>query len=827
MRVQIVARWLLTLVVLPLALIAALEGALRAFDYGDSRAVFKRESIAGIDCYTRNMAFLDAFFPFHREFGMVQFPVKKDPGAYRVFVLGSSAALGMPDPAFSLGRYLETMLRARVRGKRVEMNTVASAAINSHVVRQVAKACAQCDPDLFVVYMGNNEVVGPYGPATAFGAFDRSLAAIRFKIWLQTLRITQLAAQIKRDVLGREDPSLEWLGMQMFEHPVAAGDSRLEATYAHFQANLEDIISEGRDAGADVVVCTVGSNLKDLAPFMSLHGDAQSPEGPPAWREHFEAGLQAQNNNDHAKARDAFQQAMTIDPMHAATAWYYGRALFAFGEPAATAFMAARDLDALRFRLDSRLNAVIRAVAQEHANSGVMLADVEQALNAASPGGVAGDEMFLEHVHFSDAGTHAAAAAIYAALGSQLTPDRLDAGDPPDRAACDAVLALTQYDQIQHRIEMLPMFQRPPFTKQVGAAERSARFRREMLQLPTESPVAMERALRETEQALQARPGDYWLRKKQGILLGILGDHEQAVRVLITLLADCPSHNIATLLGLALIDAGKPDEAIRYFEDSLRSTPGDAVQYVNIGWAQFKAGRVDEAVKAYLKALEIDPKLDLAHNNLGLALAAMGKNQEAERMYRKALAANWRFDKAYGNLDDAMKARLSPEQRAAAWKEIAAELPESPAPFYRAGRAYAEAGKLTTALAAYQETLDRDPLYVEAYIEMGLLAERQDDLQTASENFKEALALSPNHYFANNNLGYCLHRQGKSEDALPLIRKAVGLNPYAPVALKNLDDVLRAMGDPSAHLRTWEKIAAECPKSEPVRQYLLNARNRQ
>ncbi len=34
-------------------------------------------------------------------------------GTYRIFVLGESAAMGDPDPAYAFSRYLEVMLRQR------------------------------------------------------------------------------------------------------------------------------------------------------------------------------------------------------------------------------------------------------------------------------------------------------------------------------------------------------------------------------------------------------------------------------------------------------------------------------------------------------------------------------------------------------------------------------------------------------------------------------------------------------------------------------------------------------------------------------------------
>ena len=42
-------------------------------------------------------------------------------------------------------------------------------AINSHVALPIARQCAERQPDLLVVHLGNNEVVGPFGAAGVLG----------------------------------------------------------------------------------------------------------------------------------------------------------------------------------------------------------------------------------------------------------------------------------------------------------------------------------------------------------------------------------------------------------------------------------------------------------------------------------------------------------------------------------------------------------------------------------------------------------------------------------------------------------------------------------
>ena len=75
--------------------------------------------------------------------------------------------MGMPNPAFSFGRILEVMLHERYPGCRFEVVNTSMTAINSHAILEIARDCSSQGGDLFVIYMGNNEVVGPYGPGTA------------------------------------------------------------------------------------------------------------------------------------------------------------------------------------------------------------------------------------------------------------------------------------------------------------------------------------------------------------------------------------------------------------------------------------------------------------------------------------------------------------------------------------------------------------------------------------------------------------------------------------------------------------------------------------
>src|SRR5690606_15812504 len=161
-------RWMLRIalaVAAPLVVVGGLELVLRLVGFGQPTSFFIRdESAPGL--YRTNPHFTQTFFP--ASFGLkpanFRLPKEKPADTFRVFVLGESAAMGIPEPGFGLAPLLEAQLADAAGGRTVQVHNLAVTAINSHVVRCIAEEALEFEPDLLVLYMGNNEVVGPYGP---------------------------------------------------------------------------------------------------------------------------------------------------------------------------------------------------------------------------------------------------------------------------------------------------------------------------------------------------------------------------------------------------------------------------------------------------------------------------------------------------------------------------------------------------------------------------------------------------------------------------------------------------------------------------------------
>lgn len=461
-------------VLVPIVLIILIEAGLRIAGAGYNPELLTPCTVKGAPASCYNLFFAAPFFPA----GMVQvprlysIPVTKPAKTFRIFVLGESAAMGDPDPAYGFSRYLEVMLRQGFPEMKFEVVNTGSVAINSHVVLEIAKGLADQKPDLFIIYSGNNEVVGPYGPGTVLTASGMSMPVVRSSIFYHSTRIGQLLTKV-----GTQKK--EWRGMEMFlDKQVPASSPLMKYVYANFEQNLRETIAIANRAGAKVIVATTATNLEDCAPFASLHREGLKPEELRTWTALFQQANQLEAAQSYGDALKLYLQAAAIDDDYAELEFRVGRCLKNLGDPksAGEHFIRARDLDTLRFRADSRINQINRSVAASA--PGVTLVDTEDLLSRASSDGIVGGDLIYEHVHLTPAGSYLFAKEIFRHVARTISSGNAQNADAdvPSEAECEHLLALTGYDRSRLAQEMFGRMQRPPFTNQLNHAEQVLRF---------------------------------------------------------------------------------------------------------------------------------------------------------------------------------------------------------------------------------------------------------------------------------------------------------------------------------------------------------------
>jgi tetratricopeptide (TPR) repeat protein len=554
-------RLLLALFTLAVAglLLAGLELGLRLGGFGHSPHFFRKTTTPdGEVVWRENRNFTTPFFgeALVRRPLPVRLPLKKAPGTVRLFVLGSSAAMGDPEPAFSLARVLEAQLRHAYPQIRFEVINAAVTAINSHLVRGIAEDCAALEPDLFIVYEGHNEVIGPFGPAGVFAPFLRRETAVHATVWLKGTRLAQLAARFGRKTGAPED----WGGMEMFlRQQISSDDPRLSIVRSHFRANLVAISESARRVGATTLLCTVATNQRDFAPFLSADGEAEQA---------YQQARLALDGGRDSEARSLFQRAL--------------------------------DLDTLRFRADSGLNQVIHELGAEVRNTnfqpdssgrstpgkvrntnfaGLEVVDAAAVLADKSPHGVCGNELLYEHVHLTLRGTWEVAQALLPRIVADLERRRLVTAPPPAWLNLEETglrLGYNTHEQAMIALELVNRFSKPPFTGQSDHAARLAAWQRRanaaqaLLSRPDATAALHELGRR----ALDASPDDWLLARNTGAML---------------------------------VARQQPAEALPLLQRAAAWIDDDVDTLVALGWAHHALGQNTEAETAFAKVRALEP----------------------------------------------------------------------------------------------------------------------------------------------------------------------------------------------------------------------------
>jgi tetratricopeptide (TPR) repeat protein len=581
-RKQWAARGLLALLA-PLVVLGLVEGGLRFAGVGYPTAFWVRQPHSSV-C-TDNSKFVWQFYSPKTNLKPNPFAVQppKPAATVRIVVLGESAAAGTPEPAYSFGRVLERMLRDRFPQRRVEVINAAMRGVNSHVLVQAARDCAELEPDLFVIYMGNNEVVGLHAPGPNSGWLTAHLRLLRATQRLRSSRVGQLLFPLTQrwnagGVAGEKQDAAFFRA-----HRLAADDPRRAAVYANFRANLEEMLAAAEAGRARAVVSGVAVNLGDCPPLGSLHRTGIAAADLAAWEAAYRAGAEAEQNGNCAAARERYQAALKLDDHFAELHFRLARCCRALGEHAEAArhFTLANEWDALQFRAHGPLNRIAEEVAQARRERGVEWVDAARGFadSELSDHGVPGARLFYDHVHLNFDGTHALASALYPAvvraLGGSLGSPARGGVEVLSRDECARRLAFTRVDEAQATAAMLRMTGDPPFTEQYDQAERQRRAGESLTnRFSGPNQGDLDRAVESYRAAMKLAPDDWQLGFSLARLLFSFGRYGAAVEYFEATRDRLP-HCVAAQLGLsATLDRlGRKEEALAVARAARRLDP--------------------------------------------------------------------------------------------------------------------------------------------------------------------------------------------------------------------------------------------------------------
>jgi tetratricopeptide (TPR) repeat protein len=762
-------------VLIPLLAAGVLELGLRLFGYGYPTSFFLRAKIGGQEFYVPNDSFGYRFFP--RSLARTPVPsrmeMNKPANTFRVFLFGESAAQGDPDPSFGAGRYLETLLRERYPGTDFQVVCVAMTAINSHAILPIARECARRDGDLWIIYMGNNEMVGPFGASTVFGSRVPAVSLVRANLAAKATRTGQWLGSVMQSWGSRSATPKTWTGLNMFkDHQVRYDDPKRLRAYENFKKNLGDIVRQGRRAGVPILLSTVGSNLKDCAPFASQHAAALSEMQKTECDRLLQDGIALETAGDYPKAWGQFARGAALDPQYAELQFRLGSCDLAVTnlDRARREFELARDDDTLAFRADTRVNEIIKNEADRHAGKGVYFLDAARMLAEKSPDGISGNELFYEHVHLNFAGNYLLGRA-FAEQTARLLPKAILAHDKGEWApadVCDRRLAVSPWDRCRLWEENFSRVSESPFTGQLNDVPRAKFYMAKLKELGAQlNDQAREQSRVLYQDAVARVPDDYVLHQNFAQFLSQIGDLPAAVK-----------------------------EEQR-FSDLLPQTP---VGFFKIGSLLVREGNISEAEKYFSRTLALRNDYVPALDEMGVIFANQQKTAPAAKCFGDVLRINPGFVQVYldwgfmeqgeGNLPAALDR----------YRQAAELQPDGPATYFYQGVVLSSQHQRKDSLSRFQAAVWMNPQFWQARYLLGIELAEENKIDEAQAQFAEVVRVRPDFAKAHLNYAVAMAKQGKLEEALREFQMTLRLNPTNKNAQKNLEavqaniDALKARG---------------------------------
>ena len=194
-------------------------------------------------------------------------------------------------------------------------------------------------------------------------------------------------------------------------------------------------------------------------------------------------------------------------------------------------------------------------------------------------------------------------------------------------------------------------------------------------------------------------------------------------------------------LGVGLLNLGRIDLAIPYYDRAVKRFPEHAKNYFNRGMAHQLAGNIKKAIQDYTKSIELYPKYHRTYFYRGIAYIQMGQPEKALEDMHNSIKISDKNSIVFYNRSciylDQGKYNMALEDA-----DSAIELVKN-RPLYHRHRAliYDNLNMYEKALNDLDMAIQLDKNYVNAYLLRGRIFEKMKKLQLAEEDFKKAAEL--------------------------------------------------------------------------------------
>ena len=485
------------------------------------------------------------------------FALPKPPGTQRLVVVGASTVNGFPFAAeLAFPRQLELLLQKQAPELCVEVLNAGITAINSSSVADVVRQAIGLQPDLIIVHTGHNEFFGPSGVGSSVWGVGPT-----FYPTMTTIKRTRTYQLFARWLLPAPKSNQHLIATLPGNQEITFESPLFRLAVQRYRENLCRIRALCTRARIPVLLTSVACNLRDQSPIRTLWPPALSTKDRQLIEESLRQGEECLARAQFDLALAELDRGLQRSPTNALLCYRKAECLEQSQrfEEAAEFYRRARDYDGCRFRAPGVFRDVVRQIAKTGDQQGVFYLDLAGELEHHLDGRVPGNDLFLEHVHYTIDGHWQLALALARFIRVKVLRSAWSTEQVPSTAERDRLLGLTVQDRLAAAsfallaISQVPLSEAPDSSRQEEFLAMT--IRTELAALPTVEQQAfadldtasMQQELLEglaarhlqagrTEQAVkllrvacQRRPWStkaHWLLARSSLLCG---DREQAV----------------------------------------------------------------------------------------------------------------------------------------------------------------------------------------------------------------------------------------------------------------------------------------------------------
>jgi tetratricopeptide (TPR) repeat protein len=275
------------------------------------------------------------------------------------------------------------------------------------------------------------------------------------------------------------------------------------------------------------------------------------------------------------------------------------------------------------------------------------------------------------------------------------------------------------------------------------------------------------------------------------------------------------SANTYGKLALALVEAGKADEAYAFAQRALDLEPDNPYLRMALAQAHGLAGRWEEALVQARQAFDADPQYTPIRATLASALLGLGQCDEALVVLQDAIRLDPDEWELYSRLGDALESAKRYPEAIATYREYLARHADNVDALLALGTALLLDGHGAEALAAFCTAVRIHPTEddVPSFVDLADALRQKEMLDSAIILLREVVAKWPSHPLAYEYLGVYLNVAGQRQEGTDMLLKAFQVATTVTESHWDLAALIEDHGKWQAAVKCYREIARMAPEN--------------